>query len=96
MLETHPLEQIAPNTIISYAQLMNDLQQGRAMGYFTMRGENVADVTALAVPISVNNEFFGIALAGPSHRINAGFDTLADALKTAVDRLREQGVADHG
>lgn len=96
LLETHPPTQITPNTITSYAQLMNDLQQGRAMGYFTTRGENVADVTALAVPISVNNEFFGLAVAGPSHRINARFNTFADALKAAVVTLREQGVADHG
>ncbi len=90
LLEASPLTQITAKTITSFAQLMEDLEQGRRQGVFTTHGENVADVTALAVPISINNELFGLAVAGPSHRVYANFDKVARALKDAQESLFER------
>jgi DNA-binding IclR family transcriptional regulator len=95
-LEEHPPQRVTENTITSYARLMDDLEAGRKLGWFTTRGENVPDVTALAVPVSMNNELFGLAVAGPSHRVDARFDAVAQALKAAQRSLVEQGVADPG
>jgi IclR family transcriptional regulator, acetate operon repressor len=92
-LADHPPEQVTDNTITSYARLMDNLQEGKKLGYFTTRGENVPDVSAIAVPLSVNNETFGLAVAGPSHRIDARFDEIIRALGEAQQDLLEQGIA---
>ena len=33
------------------------------------RGEGVADLMAVAVPVAVNGETYSVALAGPTHRM---------------------------
>jgi IclR family transcriptional regulator, acetate operon repressor len=95
-LDDHPPAQVTGNTITSFTALIENLEEGRKRGFFTTRGENVADVTALSVPVSVNNELLGLAVAGPSHRIDARFEEVARALKDAQATLLEQGIAGHG
>lgn len=96
LLAENPPVRVTPSTITDLDRLMADLDQGRRRGFFTTHGENVADVTALAVPISVNNELFGLAVAGPSHRVDARFDRVAGALKEAQQCLAEQGITAFG
>lgn len=96
LLDDYPPVQVTQNTITSFDRLLDDLEQGRKQGFFTTHGENVADVTALAVPIAVNNELFGLAVAGPSHRVYASFDRVARALRDAQADLIEQGIAGRG
>ena len=92
-LAKHPPTKVTENTITSYARLMDNLQEGKRLGYFTTRGENVPDVSALAVPLSINDELLGLAIAGPSHRIHARFDQIKRELKEAQKRLLDQGIA---
>ena len=96
LLEAHPPERVTPNTITGYAQLMDDLKQGRSQGYFATRGENVPDVTALAVSIPINNELYAIAVAGPSHRVDAHFDEVSKALLQAQADILEEEISHHG
>ena len=92
-LKKHPLPRVTGNTITAQSRLIEDLKEGANRGYFTTRGENVADVTAIAVPVSVNNELLGIAVAGPSHRMAPNFDKHVSSLLEAQRRLRREGVA---
>ena len=92
-LESHELDQVTGNTITSYARLMDALEEGNRAGYYTTRGENVADVTAIAVPVSINDELFGIAVAGPALRMDSHFETIVGRLKEAQRELVERGVA---
>jgi IclR family acetate operon transcriptional repressor len=92
-LAKHPPTKVTENTITSYARLMDNLQEGKRLGFFTTRGENVPDVSALGVPMSINDELFGLAVAGPSHRIDARFDEIKRDLKEAQKRLIDQGIA---
>ena len=92
-LTEHPQEKITENTITSYARLMDNLQGSKKLGYFTTRGENVPDVSAIAVPLSINDESFGLAVAGPSYRIDARFDEILRELKAAQKILVDQGIA---
>ena len=62
-------------------------------GYFMTRGENVADVTAISVPLRVNNELLGLAVAGPSHRMDAQLDKQVQRLVDAQRRMRKEGIA---
>jgi DNA-binding IclR family transcriptional regulator len=91
-LAEHPPERITDHTITSYARLMENLQEGKKAGYFTTRGENVPDVSAIAVPLTINNESFGLAVAGPSHRVDAKSDDIVTVLKEAQSRLLNQVV----
>lgn len=95
ILEDNPPVQVTAKTITGLDALLEDLAQGRGRGFFTTHGENVSDVTALAAPISINNELFGLAVAGPSHRVYANFDKVARALKAAQDSLQERVTAGH-
>lgn len=92
-LAEHPPIKVTDNTITSYARLMDNLQDGKKLGYFTTRGENVADVSAIAVPLHINDELFGLAIAGPSHRIDVRFEEIVRDLKEAQKSLLDQGIA---
>jgi DNA-binding IclR family transcriptional regulator len=92
-LEQHPPQKVTDNTLTSYARLMDNLEEGKRLGYFTTRGENVPDVTAVAVLLSINSELYGLAVAGPSHRMDARFGAVAQALLDARRSLIDEGVA---
>ena len=94
-LSEHPPYPVTGGTITDSAALLSNLEEGRREGVFTTRGENVADVTALAVPISVNNELYGLAVAGPSHRIDDRFEQVRCCLKDAQQSLLERDLAGH-
>lgn len=95
-LEEHPPARVTDNTITGADELIADLDEGRRRGFFVTRGENVPDVTALAVPVLLNNELFGLAVAGPSHRVDANFEAVSLALANTLDQLLEQDIATHG
>lgn len=92
-LKKQPLPRVTGNTITAQSRLMEDLKEGANRGYFTTRGENVADVTAIAIPVSINNELLGIAVAGPSHRMAPNFDRHVSRLLEARRKLRRDGIA---
>jgi DNA-binding IclR family transcriptional regulator len=92
-LDERPARQITDNTITSPARLMQDLEQGKKTGYFMTRGENVPDVSALSAPIHLNNDLFGLAVAGPSYRVDARVREIAQALLQAARSLGEPGAA---
>jgi DNA-binding IclR family transcriptional regulator len=63
------LSRVTPHSITSRAALEADLQQGRTRGWYLTRGETVADLMAVAVPVGVNGEVYSVALAGPMNRM---------------------------
>lgn len=84
------LEARTANTITDPETLVADLNQGREQGYFVTRGENVADVMAIAIAVKVAGETLGFALAGPIERMRRNWDqNLAeiDAFRARVNVL---------
>ncbi len=65
----HPLRKVTANSITSCAELEANLDEGRRLGVFMTVGENVPDVMGMAVPVVVSDELLGIAVAGPTHRM---------------------------
>jgi DNA-binding IclR family transcriptional regulator len=88
-----PLNKVTGSTITAQSRLVDDLAMSNERGYFVTRGENVADVTAIAVPVRVNNELLGLAVAGPSHRMDPHLDRHVQRLLEAQRRLRKEGIA---
>ena len=93
-LSEHMPAKVTQNTITGYARLMSCLREGKRLGYFTTRGENVPDVSAVAVPLSINHEAFGLAVAGPTHRVDAKLEEIVRSLRQAQKSLVEQGIAE--
>lgn len=91
-LATTPLSGITGTTITSADALIADIAAGRAEGCFVTRGENVPDVTAMAVPVAVNHELYGLAVAGPSHRMIERQEEIREALAATRDGLLRQGL----
>ena len=78
------LHQVTTNTLTSAEVLRADLALGRERGYQMTRGENVADVAAIAAPVRVGGRVFGIAVAGPLQRMDSELVRHARALQIAV------------
>lgn len=96
LLADQPLPRITDATITGVEDLVADLEQGRRRGYFVTRGENVPDVSAYAVPTPINNELFGLAVAGPSHRMAPREAEICAALIATRDSLVPGPVAGTG
>jgi DNA-binding IclR family transcriptional regulator len=69
LLRGMKLPRVTSRTITSRAALAADLAQAQARGWYVTRGETVADLMAVAVPIELNGETYSVALAGPMHRM---------------------------
>ncbi|MDP6174193.1 MAG: hypothetical protein QGF09_08520, partial [Rhodospirillales bacterium] len=69
----HLMEQSTANVSTGQQQEADaqakDIAAGRDLGYFVTRGENVADVMAVAANLVLNGEPYGIAVAGPIQRM---------------------------
>jgi IclR family transcriptional regulator, acetate operon repressor len=84
-LGANPLPAVTARTIVSREGLRADLERARARGYAVTRGENVEDVMAIAAPLRFGTTTFGIAVAGPLHRLEAAEARLGAELR---ERLR--------
>jgi len=82
-----------PHTIVDRAALEEDLRTGRQRGTFITRGENVADVMAIAITALVNGEVLGVAVAGPLSRMEADEAGHTAHLLAARDALEALGGA---
>ena len=78
--EDHKLAKITSSTLTDPKALIDDILQSRRAGYFVTRGENVSDVWAIAAFIEVNAGVFGIAVAGPRHRMEKSLPECAHLL----------------
>jgi DNA-binding IclR family transcriptional regulator len=81
------LERITPATLVTPAALLGDLAVARERGYCATRGENVADVMAIARVVEIGDGAYGIAVAGPLQRMAMCEADLAQALLGVVAEL---------
>lgn len=86
---SRPLPPVTARTLVDARRLGADLEASRRRGWFMTRGENVEDVTALAVPLSIGDETFGVAVAGPSHRMEKHVDAFAARLVAVRARIEK-------
>ena len=91
-LAAHPLPRITDRTITAARRLKNDLDVSRARGYYVTRGENVADVMALAAPVRIGTQTLGVAIAGPMHRMDPNEPMLASKLRQCVQSMEQRDV----
>jgi len=82
LLATTRLARLTPNTITRREDLQKDLARGHARGWYATRGENVADVHAIAMPVTLGGQVHAVVVAGPAPRMDA-------ALNAQVKRLQK-------
>lgn len=88
-LAEHELPRVTERTITSARRLKRDLEESRARGYYVTRGENVADVMAVAAPLRLGSSVLGVAIAGPLHRMEALERKHAARLLGTVEAIEE-------
>jgi DNA-binding IclR family transcriptional regulator len=93
LLSGQSLTRITTATLTDVDALLANIAAGRQRGIFITNGENVPDVMAMAMPIAINNEGYGLAVAGPSHRMDFRERDIGAALAAARDALLDQGLA---
>lgn len=86
----HALAKVTGNTLTSAEALVADIDEGRNRGYFITRGENVADVMAVARAIKAGNSHLGIAVAGPLQRMEANLDRYVASLLAICARIEKE------
>ncbi|HMN82437.1 MAG TPA: IclR family transcriptional regulator [Burkholderiaceae bacterium] len=82
-LARNPLVSLTPHTITDPARLKQEVIEGRARGYFVGRGENLVDLTAIAVVLPTRYEALAVLIAGPTHRMEPVFDLQVERLLKA-------------
>jgi DNA-binding IclR family transcriptional regulator len=71
----------------SRAALERALGEWREQGWYPNFGESFADLGAIAVPVVVGGVSYGVSVAGPLHRVEAGAGKIVAALRTAQAAL---------
>jgi DNA-binding IclR family transcriptional regulator len=90
LLRGMKLPRVTPRTITSRAALVADLEQAHARGWYVTRGETVADLMAVAVPVAASGETYSIALAGPMQRMEGALKRHAKQLSALRAVLEQQ------
>lgn len=81
------LVQVTESTITDPVRLLADLERGRSQGFFVTSGENVSDVVGLAATFYRDDEVYGVAIAGPMHRMKKNLRRHASRLKGACNDI---------
>jgi DNA-binding IclR family transcriptional regulator len=68
-LATLPLPPVTESTTTDPDRLFDDIRRAKKRGYYQTQGENVRDVWAVAATVTMGSEHFGVAVAGPQHRM---------------------------
>lgn len=76
-------------TLCDPAALAADIETGVRRGYQMTRGENVADVMAVAMPLDFGGDRFGVCIAGPMHRMGVDQARHVVALRAAVSEMED-------
>lgn len=90
-IKTHPLKRATEATLTTATALRQDLRQTAERSYSVTRGENVADVMALAAPVRFGGSLLGVAVAGPMPRMEAAEQRLAKKLLQATRNMEKIG-----
>ena len=89
VLKRLKLEAVTSETFSEPELVNKDILAGLERGYQMTKGENVVDVGAIAMPLRRLGRTFGIAIAGPVHRLVPREADLAGLLKAACEKLAD-------
>jgi IclR family transcriptional regulator, acetate operon repressor len=82
------LDKMTGGTITNRNKLVDEIELTAARGYSVTRGENVADVMAVAMPVKFGGDTYGIAIAGPMQRMAEKVDSHRRQLATICGQIQ--------
>lgn len=83
------LNAITDGTITDPAALLSQLAAAEGDGYSHTIGEGVADVAAVACPLTLDGISYAVAVAGPAARIEPGIPGLIEVIQRHLAPLRD-------
>jgi IclR family transcriptional regulator, acetate operon repressor len=87
MLSKFDFKPITPNTRLDSKQLAQDIEKGIARGWFVSDGEYTDGVMALAVPVHVDGDVYGIVMTGPQARMRKNLSSQVDLMLAAKRKI---------
>jgi IclR family transcriptional regulator, acetate operon repressor len=90
LLESIELVSLTPRTIVKREALEREIEAGVARGWHVSLGENVADATAVAVPLLLMDEIFVLVVAGPTQRLEPNIAAVGQELcaaRRAIEKI---------
>ena len=80
-------ERHSASTLTDAEALAADIERSRARGGFLNAGEAVADALAIAVPVRIGGDGYGLGIVGPTYRMEPLLDGHLRALRAAADAI---------
>lgn len=75
-------------TLAERGALLADLAQATARGWAENRGESIADLWAVAMPMRLAEEWFAVSIVGPGTRMRPQVAAHVEALRAAVADMK--------
>lgn len=88
MLARANFARLTPKTLRSRDALLAELNVSAQRGWYQNIGESIVDLGAVAVPVTLSGETYGISVAGPINRIVDRIAPLAKLLRSAQRSLQ--------
>jgi len=85
-----PMTRYNERTLVTRDALLADIEASRQRGWFMNSGESIADVGAIAWPVTLSGEHYAISVGGPIYRIEPEQETYARILRAACTGLEQQ------
>lgn len=80
-------ERHSASTLTSAGALAEDIERSRERGWYVNAGEAVADAMAIAVPVRIGGDGYGLGIVGPTYRMEPLLGQHLQALRTAADDI---------
>jgi DNA-binding IclR family transcriptional regulator len=88
LLERAAFAKLTPKTVASRNALAAELDASAKRGWYQNIGESIPDLGAVAVPVTLAGETYGMSVAGPINRVADRVAALAKALHSAQRSLQ--------
>jgi DNA-binding IclR family transcriptional regulator len=70
-------------TIVAKDDLRGDINKGRQRGWWSNDGETEPDALAVAIPVRIGSEWYGVSVVGPRYRMKPRLRSLIEQLRAA-------------
>ncbi len=79
-------ERYTPTTLMSVAEVENEIRKSAERGWFEGNAEFTADLGGVALPLQLPNRQLAVLVAGPMHRLRGRSAEVATKIRQALAR----------
>lgn len=77
------LRRYTANSLVTQRDLESDIQRSAKRGWYANMGEIVEDLMAIAIPLKLNDDWYGVSIIGPIYRMEPEMEKCLKALQQA-------------